>query len=112
MKISYDYDGVLTREEYRADIKQMLAAGYQICIVTSRKDQDPQVLAMAQTLGITEVHFTEDKPAKLKEILADAHFDDNLEVINKIAALKGCKTIGVHAKRSRKAEARRMSERY
>lgn len=110
MKISFDYDGVLTQAIYQSEAKKMIAAGYNVCIVTSRADQDPQVLATAEMMGIKEVHFTDDKPKVLNAILADAHFDDSKEVIAAIG--KSCKmTTGVHAKRAKRAYAERSMER-
>lgn len=108
-KISFDYDGVLTQAVYQEEAKKLIASGqYSVCIVTARKDQDPQVLAAAKLLGISEIHFTEDKVKTLNEILADAHFDDSMDQINKIKACR--KTLGVHAKRA--MNVRRSKEKY
>lgn len=97
MKVSLDYDGVLTRQEGRDLAKQYMDKGYEVYIVTRRQDRfsDP-VYELADELGIERdhVYFTNGrmKWETIKEEEIGMHIDNNtdeVELINDNTSAKG-----------------------
>jgi hypothetical protein len=95
-KISFDFDGTLETKEMQEFAKELIAKGYDICILTTRYS-DPtnyqwaksnperashlhdELFAIAKELGITEINFTEYKwkTGFVDELGIDIHIDDN-----------------------------------
>lgn len=89
MKISFDYDGVLSTAPGRALASIKMQQGHIVYIVTARQKRDGEdVYATAKELGIprTRVYFTEgaDKWKTIKHIGIQMHYDNNVEQVDKI----------------------------
>ncbi len=98
MKVSFDFDAVLTDERYRVLAAKFLNEGNEVIIVTTRFEKDgAAIIDLAQIIGIENIIFTEGRPKHevfkhLENI--DLHFDDDaleIELMNEYE----CKTIGV-----------------
>ena len=75
MKISFDFDGTLSRESVQKYAKQLIDRDFN-CIITTYRleeysppDSNDDLFAVAEKLGINEVRFTEgkDKSSFLEE---------------------------------------------
>ena len=103
MKISFDFDGVLTRPSLQKYAKELLDRGYEIWIVTSRlgfgKEPTPtwndDLFAIAESIGISKdnIHFCcmENKSEFLKDKDFIFHIDDDnfeLSLIKKYTKVK------------------------
>ena len=100
LKISFDYDGVLTVKEYADKAEQMVKDGFDVLIVTARLDSDmEEVYNKAQELGIlkSNVHNTnlKDKWEELKRLGVDRHYDNSQEQVDKINENTNTKAIKV-----------------
>ena len=67
MKISFDFDGTLSRESVQKYAKQLIGREFN-CIITTYKlkeysppDSNDDLFAVAKKLGIDEIRFTEGK---------------------------------------------------
>jgi len=88
-RISFDFDGVLTREVGRELAKLKIKQGFEVWIVTARRpDQSDAVFKIAEELNIpkTRIIFTSgrDKWKFIDEFEIGLHYDNNEEQINKI----------------------------
>lgn len=89
MKISFDYDGVLSTSPGKALATIKMKQGHLVYIVTARQDKDSEeVYNTAKELGIPRqrVHFTngEDKWHAIKRLGIQMHYDNNKEQVDKI----------------------------
>jgi len=87
LKISFDFDGVLTNDRGRLMAKRFLAEGATVYIITSRNEsQGAKVRELADVLGIrsSRVIFTRDKPEAIKRLRINIHYDNNPETIKSI----------------------------
>lgn len=98
MKISFDFDGVLTTTEYQELAKKSLAEGHEIFITTSRDPaaDNSSVFKIAAELGIKEENIRcvnyDFKFEHLTDI--DVHYDDDeLEILFINEEKKRCKGI-------------------
>lgn len=95
-KISFDFDGTLEFNEMQEFAKELIDAGYDVCILTTRysdptnyhwaKDNPDhashlhdKLFDIATKLGIKEVNFTEYKfkTGFVDQLGIDIHIDDN-----------------------------------
>lgn len=87
MKISFDYDGTLTKQKYKDLAIKFIKDGDDVYIITARQDKDMEpVRNLAKELGIKKVYNTngKDKYETIKRLGIDKHYDDNNEQIKKI----------------------------
>jgi hypothetical protein len=89
MKISFDYDGVLSTAPGKALASIKMKQGHLVYIVTARQDSDSEtVYNTAKELGIPRmrVHFTNgsDKWPTIKQLGIQMHYDNNEEQVQKI----------------------------
>lgn len=96
MKISFDFDSTLTREDIQQIADDFIMRGHDVHITTSRNeswkwkgtnsDFNKDLFAVAEELGISKenIHFTEmkDKVGFLEGF--DMHFDDDEHEIDVI----------------------------
>jgi len=114
MKLSFDFDGTLSRKDVQAFAKQMIEDGHEVWIVTSRFDdvegmaknwnwiptQNQKLFKVAEELGIPEsqIKFTNMIP-KI-EFLLDKGFafhldDDESELFDIFESKDSCKPLNV-----------------
>jgi uncharacterized HAD superfamily protein len=90
MKVSFDFDGVLTTPGGMALARRKLLKGDRLYIITARNEStmSTRVYEIAKELGISrlQVYFTngEDKWKTIKRLGIDLHFDNNEEQVLKI----------------------------
>lgn len=89
-KVSFDYDGTLTKASAIRKAMDLVEKGITVYIISAR-DSKEGMLKLARRVGIPEsrVYATgsnEDKIAKVKELGITTHYDNNIEVVR---ALKG-----------------------
>lgn len=79
MKISFDFDGTLSRESVQKYAKHLIDRGF-ICIITTFRqkeyispDSNNDLFDMAKNIGISEIRFTEgqDKSSFLEDVFID-----------------------------------------
>jgi D-arabinose 1-dehydrogenase-like Zn-dependent alcohol dehydrogenase len=87
MKISFDYDGVLSTPQGKKLAKRKIAEGDRVYVVTARGESQ-RVLDVAKEVGIPrlQVYFTDgkDKWKTIKRLGIERHYDNNQEQIDKI----------------------------
>jgi len=91
MRISFDYDGVLSTGPGRALAAVKIKQGHEVHIVTARQPEDSEeVYNTARELGISRgrVHFTagRDKFETIDRLGIRIHYDNNKEQVDKINA--------------------------
>lgn len=91
-RISFDFDGVLSREVGQELAKLKIKQGFEVWIVTARRpEQSEKVFEIAKLLNIPEsrIVFTSgrDKWKFIEEFDIGLHYDNNEEQINKINEL-------------------------
>ena len=89
-KVSFDYDGTLTKASAIRKAMDLVEKGITVYIISAR-DSKEGMLKLARRVGIPEsrVYATgsnEAKIAKVKELGITTHYDNNIEVVR---ALKG-----------------------
>lgn len=103
MKVSFDFDSTLDREDIQNLAKRFIAFGDDVHITTTRRSkieyihiENKEVFDVAKKLGIKEsnIHFTnmEDKEPYLRDF--DIHFDDDEYEIDLITRSKN-KCLGI-----------------
>lgn len=88
-RISFDVDGVLTTEKGRLLAKTKIAVGYDVWIVTARRQSDDNTAYdIAKDLGIRQSHvvFTngKDKWKYIQKYKIETHYDNNPKQLEKI----------------------------
>jgi hypothetical protein len=87
MKISFDYDGVLSTPQGKELAKRKIAEGDRVYVVTARGESQ-RVLDVAKEVGIPrlQVYFTDgaDKWKTIKRLGIERHYDNNQEQVDKI----------------------------
>ena len=91
MRISFDFDGVLSTAAGQRLASEKISQGNEVWILTARQSEHRDAVdAVAEKLGISKSHvkFTngEDKWKYVKEYNIDQHYDNNVEQITKINA--------------------------
>jgi len=90
MKVSFDFDGVLSTPQGKAFARRKINEGDQVYIITARQEStmSKSVYEVAKELGIPRLHvyFTngKDKWNTIKRLGIDVHYDNNQEQITKI----------------------------
>lgn len=92
-KVSYDYDEVLSLQEYQDKAKQDIADGKIVYIISARQDIEG-MKKTAEEVGIpvSRIYATGSNKAKvekIKELNIGTHYDNNEEVIQKVRELGG-----------------------
>jgi len=101
MKVSFDFDGTLSRNDVQEVAKDVISRGlFEVCILTTRYsdpsnyhdlwngseagkqyllEQHRELFDVAKKVGITEIHFTEFewKTNFVDKLGIDVHLDDN-----------------------------------
>lgn len=93
-KVSFDYDGTLTKARIKQKAMDLISKGVDVYIISARNSADG-MLSTADKLGIphSRVYATgsnEAKISKVKELGISTHYDNNIQVVR---ALKGVGTI-------------------
>ena len=101
IKISFDFDGTLSRESVQKYAKQLIDRDFN-CIITTYRleeysppDSNDDLFAVAEKLGINEVRFTEgkDKSSFLEDVFI--HLDDDYNCLREIQRNSKCIPISV-----------------
>ena len=114
MKVSFDFDGTLSRKDVQKFAKILVNTGYDVWIVTSRfddesamkknwhwiKGQNQNLFSVAEECGIklNNIHFTcmKSKSHFLKDKGFIFHIDDDVDELMDILNSKdSCKTVNV-----------------
>lgn len=92
-KVSYDYDEVLSLQEYQDKAKQDIADGKIVYIISARQDiEGMKKIAEQVGISISRIYATGSNKAKIekiKELNIGTHYDNNEEVIQKVRELGG-----------------------
>lgn len=89
-RISFDYDGVISTDKGKELIKQKIAQGNDVFIITARLESgnNDSLFNVAKELGIKKdnIYFTnhKDKWETIQRLNIDEHYDNNPEQIKKI----------------------------
>lgn len=88
MRISLDYDGVLSTVRGLELAKRLINLGHTVYVISARSDKSPII---NRTLGlkipISRIYATGSNKAKvekIKELLIKKHIDDNADVVNEL----------------------------
>lgn len=97
-KVSFDYDGVLTKPEGKALIKRKITEGYPVYIITARQESNGEaVVNFAREYGVDrdKVYFTngDDKWKTIKRLGISKHYDNNPEQVDKINQFTDCEAV-------------------
>lgn len=99
-KVSFDYDGVLTTKQGESLLKRKITEGYNVYIITARREGDETVLRFAHEHGVLRdhVYFTSgaDKWKTIKRLGIKKHYDNNAEQVDKINANTDCEAVLVN----------------
>lgn len=92
-KVSYDYDEVLSLQEYQDKAKQDIADGKIVYIISARHNIEG-MKKTAEEVGIpvSRIYATGSNKAKvekIKKLNIGTHYDNNEEVIQKVRELGG-----------------------
>ena len=101
MKISFDFDGTLSRESVQKYAKELIERGVPCIITTFRQkeyippDSNDDLFAVAEKLDISEIRFTEgqDKSSFLEDVFI--HLDDDYNCLREIQRNSKCIPISV-----------------
>jgi DNA-binding phage protein len=90
-KVSFDYDGTLTKASTIRKAMDLVDKGITVYIISAR-DSKEGMLKIARRVGIPEsrVYATgsnEAKIAKVKELGITTHYDNNIEVVRKLKGI-------------------------
>ena len=101
MKISFDFDGTLSRESVQKYAKELIERGVPCIITTFRQkeyippDSNDDLFAVAEKLDISEIRFTDgqDKSFFLGDMFI--HLDDDYSCLREIQRNSKCIPISV-----------------
>ena len=101
MKISFDFDGTLSRESVQKYAKQLIDRDFNCIITTYRQkeyippDSNNDLLEVAKNIGIEDIRFTEgqDKSSFLEDVFI--HLDDDYNCLREIQINSKCIPISV-----------------
>ena len=101
VKISFDFDGTLSRKSVQKYAKQLIDNGIDCIITTFRQkeyippDSNNDLFDVADSLGIKEIRFTEgqDKSSFLEDVFI--HLDDDYNCLREIQRNSKCIPISV-----------------
>ena len=88
MKISYDYDGVLSKSENVDKALEQVKKVAEVYVISARHSKE-QMVHLAPKLGIPTGHIfavgsNTAKVDKIKELGISVHYDDNPDVIEQV----------------------------
>lgn len=91
IKVSFDYDGVISTEAGKLKAKKLIANGDTCYIISARRNK-ADLLGAANEVGIPEhqvyaVGSNEAKIAKVKELNIDIHYDNNPDVVKALGPI-------------------------
>lgn len=86
IKISYDYDDVLTRDEYLQKAIKDVSNGATVYVISARHSKE-DIVGMAPKIGIptSRIYATGSNKAKIEKIQElgiSKHYDNNKDVID------------------------------
>jgi len=95
-KVSFDYDGVLSKATYKLKAKELMKNGTHVFIISARNDK-ANLTNLAKSIGIPEsrIYTTGSNKAKIEKIIElgiGTHYDNNPDVIK---ALENTGTTGI-----------------
>lgn len=101
MKISFDFDGTLSRKSVQKYAKELIERGVPCIITTFRQkeyippDSNNDLFDVSDRLGINEIRFTEgvDKSSFLEDVFI--HLDDDYNCLREIQRNSKCIPISV-----------------
>lgn len=101
MKISFDFDGTLSRESVQKYAKELIDRGFDCIVTTFRQkehippDSNNDLLEVAKNIGIEDIRFTEgqDKSLFLEDVFL--HLDDDYNCLKEIQRNSKCIPISV-----------------
>ena len=96
MKISFDYDGTLTKPAIQVKALDAIKNKDQVYIITARNESDSaQVYHTANKLGISRsnIHFTngKDKWEEIAKLGIELHYENNPTQVMSIRKNTNCK---------------------
>lgn len=96
-KVSYDYDDVLSKQEYQDKAKQDIANGKTVYIISARNEiAGMKATAIKVGIPVTRIYATGSNKAKvqkIKELSIGVHYDNNPDVIDDIKNMTDARAI-------------------
>lgn len=91
IKVSFDYDGVISTEAGKLKAKRLIANG-DTCYIISARHNKADLLGAADAVGIPEhnvyaVGSNQAKVAKVKSLNIDIHYDNNPDVVKELGSI-------------------------
>lgn len=91
IKVSFDYDGVISTEAGKIKAKRLIANGDTVYIISARRNK-ADLLGAANEVGIPEhnVYATSSNEAKIKKVKdlnIDIHYDNNPDVVKELGSI-------------------------
>ena len=92
LKVSFDWDGVLTTEEGKRFLRNEIARGNDIHIVSARNTAPEELYDLVRELRISPtkvytVGSNKNKIETIKRLGIDRHYDDNIQVRNELGSI-------------------------
>lgn len=90
-RVSFDYDGVVTKQVIRERIKTLIDAGVDVYIISAR-DSRLDIMNMVLPLGVKgsnvfAVGSNEEKVRTVKRLRINKHYDNNPNVIKQLPGI-------------------------
>ena len=91
-KVSFDYNGTLTRTPMKNKAKQLVKQGVKVYVISATKDPISTLYPLTDSLGIPRVRVfatgsNAAKIAKIKELGITEHYDNNPSVIKQLGKI-------------------------
>ena len=97
MKVSFDYDKTLSRQDVQDYALELIRKGIKVSIITSRPEyKNKEVLDTAYELGIKDVTFTNYESKSLYLFGIDLHIDDDDKELRDIEHFCTCEGVNVN----------------
>jgi len=92
VRISFDFDGVLTTSKYQSLLKQLLSAGGNTIYIISARNNSAELYSFGNKFGIPisriyAVGSNNKKVEKIKELGIKKHYDNNQDVISELPGI-------------------------
>jgi hypothetical protein len=80
-KVSFDFDGTITKTQVQQIAQQKIKQGCDVCILTKRQGPDREVEMLAEYIGIKNIIYTNGEPkwSFIIENNIDEHYDDMID---------------------------------
>lgn len=96
MKVSFDYDGTIDRKDVQDYALELMRKGIEVSILTSRPNYKMnEVHAVADKLGITDIHNTGYESKALYLDRYDLHIDNDEKELRDIEHFSTCEGVNV-----------------